>query len=139
MPKLSGLLVEKKDEDLFYIQKAKSNDVQQSQQEIKKKKLKLEDKLKNLNCYRHLKPDPISAPPLVTNQDLNPPKRRSKRQQKLTLHKANLNDKKSQLNKNKLNTNNKTIVDKTNKQIVDVSFETSFGTNSWKKGLTIMF
>jgi hypothetical protein len=58
-----GVRAEKTDQELFFINKTKSelND-NKEKPKAKKPKLSLQEKLSNLRCYNNLKPDPYSAP-----------------------------------------------------------------------------
>ena len=107
---------EKKDEDLFFISKTKSNldgeDQKENLSKIKKPKLSLEEKMKNLACYRNLKPDPHSAPVPSVNRCSKSPIENSNRQEKLKeklakVYKKKLDKKKStKLDNKKENKNN---------------------------------
>jgi len=85
MINLSGLKADKKDDELFYINKTKlplneAGDVEPSSK--RPKRLTLEEKMSNLNCYKNLQPDPNSLPAHVV-RSITKPDRDSKRQTKL--------------------------------------------------------
>lgn len=82
-----GVLSEKRDEDLFFINKEKTSINEDVVSSKKKKNLSLEEKLGNLRCYKNLQPDPLSYPAHVINNNLKPDEN-SKRQQKLQEKKA---------------------------------------------------
>ncbi|RNA22811.1 glioma tumor suppressor candidate region protein 2 [Brachionus plicatilis] len=78
-----GVISEKKDEDLFFIQKEKkTNLIDENEEPAPKKRLSLEEKLENLKCYKNLQPDSLSCPAHIININQRPDKN-SKRQQKL--------------------------------------------------------
>ncbi len=58
-----GVRAEKKDAELFFINKTKLPLTEEGDVPAKKKpRLTLEEKMNQLNCYKNLKPDPNSAP-----------------------------------------------------------------------------
>lgn len=75
-----GVRAEKKDDELFFINKTKLkiDEETESVEPPKKKKLTLEEKMKNLNCYKNLQPDPHSAP--SQEKPMLKPKENSRRQ-----------------------------------------------------------
>ena len=72
----SGVRAEKPDEELFFISKSKLNlnesgdGVEAPVEVVKKKKLTLQEKLDNMHCYKHLKPDVHSAPAHVVDKKI---------------------------------------------------------------------
>lgn len=84
------MLAEKKDEELFVINKKPTKLYEEGDEdenkgdELSKRKARksLDEKLKSLGCYRNLNPDPISAPAHLVRQNKEP-RPNSKRQAKL--------------------------------------------------------
>lgn len=91
-----GVVAEKKDSDLFYINKTKLNikvDEDQIEPALKKqRKLTLKEKMENLNCYKSLKPDPMSAPVHHVNPKKQPDidSKRQKKLEKIKMRKSKL-------------------------------------------------
>ena len=90
------MVAEKKDSDLFYINKTKLNikvDEDQIEPALKKqRKLTLKEKMENLNCYKSLKPDPMSAPVHHVNPKKQPDidSKRQKKLEKIKMRKSKL-------------------------------------------------
>lgn len=82
-----GLLADKKDEELFVINKkpiqVNEEDTLGRHRSARKSAKNLEEKLNNLGCYRNLKPDPISAPAHLVRHRKSPDPD-SRRQAKLS-------------------------------------------------------
>lgn len=77
---------DKKDEELFFINKAKlplneAGDVIETASK-RPQKLTLEEKMNNLNCYKNLQPDPNSFPAHII-RPANKPDKESRRQKNL--------------------------------------------------------
>ncbi len=79
---------EKRDDELFYISKSKLNLDEPNADTMKKKKQTLQEKLNNMHCYKHLKPDVHSAPAHVVDMKVQADPE-SKRQSKLRKRAAN--------------------------------------------------
>ncbi len=130
-------MAEKRDSELFYINKTKLNiiedeDSKKLQPPQKKRKLTLEEKMKNLNCYRNLQPDPHSAPLHHVNPKMQP-ELDSKRQKKIIKLKSR--KAKSILKKKNIKSLDE-IVDKKNKLIpidkkLDCTLRTDFQKDLW--------
>ena len=137
------MLAEKKDEELFVINKKPTKLYEEADEDenkgddlLKRKaKKSLDEKLKSLGCYRNLNPDPISAPAHIVRQNKEA-RPNSKRQVKLAEIEKK---KKTELDiKKKKGSINQPVAKKTKLggDKFDVSFETNPTTDIWKCKLT---
>ena len=126
-----GVRAEKKDEELFYINKTKLPDELVDAPPAKRQKLSFEEKMKNLKCYRMLEPDPISAPAHVhevRKEPLVDSKQQSKKREVLAR-------KAKKFIKNKKLPDPNEVVDKHVRKF-HKQLETDFGKDIWKSELT---